>query len=197
MIHKIISTLIPAAILLAVFALPGHSATLTGTLVTGSLTFAGDLSNYFDPGYGFVPATGYLNASGTTVTVSDRDVEFGFDDGSSLISADFSGNLLTVSDLIESSGPTNGFQVSFTDSAFSGQYLNQVADNFPTYSDSIAGDVLTLNYAGGNPTAGQTFAASFTLAPVPEPCAAGLVSLAVLAGLAILVRRQAVRSNKG
>jgi|GEM_PF-1899612 len=179
--HNKISTLLPLAILLSVSVLPG--ATLVGTSVNGSLTFAGDPSNYFDPGYGFVPATGYLNISGTTVEVSDSAVEFGFDDGSSLISANFSDNRLIVNDLIEMSGPTNSFQMIFTDAAFAGQYLTLASDSFPIHDHSVVGDVITLDYAGGNPTMGQTLSASFIVAPVPEPSTFGLLSISVLAAL--------------
>ena len=155
---KKIFTLTPLVIVLSVFAVPGYAG-LVGTSVTGSLTFAGDPSNYFDPGYGFVPATGYLNISGTTVTVSDSAVEFGFNDGASLISADLSDNHLTINDLIEISGPANSFQMSFTDTALAGQYLIPVSDSFPLYGRSAVGDVITLNYPGSNPAAGQTFTA--------------------------------------
>ena len=106
------------------------SASLVGTSVTGSLTFSGDPSNYFNPGYGFVPASGYLNFSGVTVTVSNSAVEFGYDDGASRISADFSDNKVTISDLIELSGPTNGFQMTFTDSAFGGKGLIANSNRF-------------------------------------------------------------------
>ena len=183
------STLLPVAILLSVFALPGN-ATLAGTSVTGSLVFSGDPSNYFDPGYGFVPA-GYLNASGTTVTISDTAVEFGFNDGSSLISADFSDNHLTIGDLIEISGPTNSFQMIFTDTAFTGQYLIPVSDGFPLSDHSVTGDLMTLDYPGGNPSVGQTLTASFTVAPVPEPATAASLAISVLATLAIFFVRAA------
>lgn len=118
---KKLSSIFPVVILLSACALP-CSASLLGTEVTGSLTFTGDPSNYFDPGYGFVPA-GYLNVSGSSVTVSNPAIEFGFDDGSSLISADFLNNKLVLNDVIELSGPTNSFQMVFTDTALFGQPL--------------------------------------------------------------------------
>lgn len=184
------STLLPVGILLFLFAVPGN-ATLVGTSVTGSLTFGGNPSNYFDPGNGFVPTTGYLNASGTTVTISDTAVEFGFDDGSSRISADFSGNNVMISDLIEVAGPTNSFQMIFTDAAFTGQYLIPVFDSFPLSGYSVVGDVMRLNHPGGNPAMGQTLTATFAVTPVPEPATLGSIAIAVLAVLAIFFVRQA------
>ncbi len=147
-------TFLPLALLLAIVVLPAK-ATLVGTSVTGSLTFPSDPSNYFDPGYGFVPATGYLNVSGTTVTVSDSAVEFGCDDYASLISADFSHNQLTIRDLNEIAETNNSFQLMFTDSALNGQYLIPKSDSFPLNGFSLVGDAITLDYPGGNP-AGRT-----------------------------------------
>ena len=182
------STLLSIALLLSAFALPVN-ATLIGSSVDGSLTFGGDPSNYFDPGYGFVPATGYLNISGTTVTVSDSAVEFGFDDGSNRISTNFSGNSVVISDLIETPGTNNGFQSMFADAAFTGQYLIPVSDSFPLSLHSVIGDVMTLDYAGGNPAVGQTLTATFIVTPVPEPSTSGLVAISGLAALGVFFAR--------
>ncbi len=187
--RNIIFLLFPVATLLSVFALPGN-ASLVGTSVTGSLTFAGGPSNYFDPGYGFVPASGYLNSSGTTVTISNSAVEFGYDDGSNLISADFSDNQFTISDRVETGGANNGFEMIFTDSAFSQQSLLRVSDSFPISSYSVAGNVITLDYAGGTPAVGQTLSATFGVSPSPEPSTLGYGSLTVLAGLAVFFARR-------
>lgn len=187
--HIIFTKLLPISILLSVYALPGN-ATLVNTSVTGSLTFAGHASNYFDPGFGFVPATGYLNTSGTTVTISDSAIEFGFDDGGSLITADFSDNQVTVKDLIETPGPTNSFQMMFTDPAFAGQYLLRAADSFPLSGFSLTGNVITFDYAGGNPTTGQTLSATFNVTAVPEPSTLGSLSVAVLAAVAFSFARR-------
>jgi len=178
---------LPLAILLSVCALPGN-ASLVGTSVTGSLTLGGVPSNYFDPGLGFVPA-GYLNASGTTVTISNSALQFGFDDGSSRISANFSDHQLTVSDLIAISGPSNSFQMIFTDTAFTGQYLVPVSDSFPLAGYSVIGDVMTLNYPGGNPAIGQTLSATFAVTPVPEPSTRCFVSISIFAALAFSLAR--------
>jgi hypothetical protein len=181
--HTKLSALLSAAVLLSLLSVPGN-ATLVGTSVTGSITFSGDPSNYFNPGYGFVPA-GYLNVSGTTVTVSDSALEFGYDDGASRISANFSDSSVTISDLIELSGPPNAFRLTFTDTAFAGQHLVAGADSLPLSDYSLVGDVITLDYPGGNPSQGQTLSAIFTITSAPEPATLGLISISALLCLAL------------
>jgi hypothetical protein len=188
-------TLSAVALLLSLWSLPAK-ATLVGTPVTGSLTFSELLSNYFDPGYGFVPATGYLNISSTTVAISGSAVEFGFDDGLSRISADFSATEVTISDLIELSGGTSGFRLTFTDSAFTGKYLIAGSDSLPLSDDSLVGDVITLDYPGGNPTQGQTLTAVFTIASVPEPSVLGLMFVSALLALAFLITLSGGRGSE-
>ena len=178
------SKLLRIATVMSILAIPA-SATLVDSPVSGSLTFDGDPSNYFDPGYGFVPSA-YLNSTGTTVTVSETAIEFGFNDGSSLIAADFFDNRLVVSDLIETPGASNSFRMRFTDAAFAGQYLMPASDSFPLDLHSITGDTIMLDYPGGNPTTGQTLTASFVVAPVPEPSTIGFFSIAAFAGLAVI-----------
>ena len=189
---KKVSLLSSLAILLLTFVVRGQAA-LVGTSVTGSLTFSGDPSNYFDPLLGFVPATGYLNASGTTVMVSNSAVEFGFDDGASIISADFSGNQLTVNDTVEISGPNNSFQMNFMDSAFAGQYLSSISDNFPLSAHSLTGNLVALNYSGGNLSTGESLTAKFAVIPVPEPSMAGLAMLIILASCLFFARKRRIR----
>ena len=169
--------------LLPLVALPGKGA-LAGTSVTGSLTFSGDPSNYFDPGYGFVPSTGYLNTSSTTVAISNSAVEFGYDDGGNRLSADFTDAQLSVNDLVESAGSNLGWQMTFSDPAFAGESLFLVSDSLPLSGYSVTGDLITLNYAGGSVTAGQNLTATFAITSTPEPSTAGAL---VLSGFAALV----------
>jgi hypothetical protein len=103
------------------------------------------------------------------VTVSGSGVEFGFDDDANLISADFSSNHVIISDLTEIQGPVNSFQMTFTDAAFAGPNLILVSDSFPLSDYAVSGDVMTLDYVGGNPTAGRTVTVDFTVAPPPAP----------------------------
>lgn len=72
-------------------------ADLLGTSVSGTLSFPQDPTNWFDPANPFVP-TGFLNVTGTTVVISNPDLEFGFDDGLSAISVDFTGSKLLLKD---------------------------------------------------------------------------------------------------
>lgn len=180
-----LSVFLSSAIFFFAFAVTGHAATLAGTSVTGSLVFSGDpsMTNYFDPINGFaVPGDLNFIGNSTTVAVSDAAVEFGYDDGvANAISADFSDNQLTITDVVEGTGTNVGFSMTFSDSAFLDQYL--IPANSLTLIDSYSrgGDVFTLSSSGGNVTDGETFTDIFNVAPVPEPSTGGFVGLALLA----------------
>ena len=182
------STVLSAVLLSSLGSLPA-CASLVGSSVTGSLTFTGDPSNYFDPNNGFVPAAGYLNATGTTVTVSGSAVEFGYDDGASLISADLGANGLVLSDAIEQSGSTNGFQMSFTDAAFAGLPLVVTGGNLLPADFSISGDTLTVNYAAADVTSGQMLTTTVGLVPTPEPSTFVLTLTSVMVSFAVFAFR--------
>ena len=108
---------------------PVLATTLIGTQVTGALYFAGySPNNYFDPANGLVPA-GYLNVAGPTVTISSNAVEFGYNDGTVVITADFTENQLVVTDHPMLNGNYRPIQMAFTNSAFSS--LSTVSDSFP------------------------------------------------------------------
>jgi hypothetical protein len=151
-----------AAAILFVTSGPVRAATLVGTQVTGSLDFIGYMRNFFDPANGGVPA-GYLNAAGTTVTISSNAVEFGFSDGTATVTADFTGTQLIVTDQPLRTGQFNPMQMVFTDSAFTN--LSAASDSFPNggLSGSLAGAVITLNWSGGNLTNGQSVQAVFNV----------------------------------
>jgi hypothetical protein len=138
------------------------AASLNGTQVTGALYFVGYLPNYFDPANGRVPA-GYLNGAGPTVTIASNAVEFGYNDGTVLITADFTENQLVVTDHPLLSGHYNPIQMTFTNSAFSS--LLSASDSFPYggMTASLSGGVITLNWAGGSVTNGQSMQAAFDL----------------------------------
>lgn len=57
-----------------------HAATLLGTAVTGNLRFNSFSLDYFAPANGGGPP-GYLNSTGTTVSVAEPAVEFGYSGG--------------------------------------------------------------------------------------------------------------------
>jgi hypothetical protein len=141
---------------------PVQATTLVGTQVTGALYFVGYGQNFFDPANGRVPP-GYLNVAGTTVTIATNAVEFGFGDGTDTITADFTGAQLIVTDTPSLAGHYNAIQMVFANSAFSS--LSAVSDEFPSggMSGSLSGGVLTLNWAGGNVTSGESLQAVFTV----------------------------------
>jgi hypothetical protein len=174
---------------LAAVALLGGEARagLIGTQVTGSLTFGGGGTNFFDPANGFVP-TGYLNKTqGTTVTISGSAVEFGFSDGANRDTADFSDVGLTLEDLASTAAGGSSSRYVFTDPAFAGLSLVKLTDTFAGGVDaSLRGTTLTINvpaFSGAGDhvaTFGLTSGASAT---VPEPSTLGLLALGGL-GLA-------------
>jgi hypothetical protein len=145
-------------------------ATLIGTRVTGELYFVGWPQNSFDPANGQVPA-GYLNTAGTTVTISASAVEFGYFDGTVTVTADFSDTQLVVTDHVLLTGAHyNPIQLVFSNTAFSS--LATASDSFPSggMTSTLSGNVITLNWAGGALTNGQTLQAVFNMnAPAAPP----------------------------
>jgi hypothetical protein len=184
--------------------------TLTGTLVTGSLSVNGS-PNYFDPANAnppgnFIPPQ-YLNFEGDTVTISDSAVEFGAagDIGGDivLITSDFLGNQLTLD--LQYSIPANNLATTppvtfeFTDAAFVNFVLAKLSDTFANggLTPTFNGNVLTLDWAGvtlpqsSDPQTGE-YTAVFSLNAVPE-AGTTLLTGAGLAGLlcgAALARRK-------
>ncbi|MBZ5576490.1 MAG: PEP-CTERM sorting domain-containing protein [Acidobacteriia bacterium] len=176
------------AVLTGVFALiasvPGWADQVTGTL-----TFGGGSTNFYDPANGYVPI-GYLNKTqGPTVTVG-AGTEFGFSDGSNTDTADFTGGILTLTDIDLSGAGT--WQQTFTDTAFTGATILKTSDTFAnglTYG--LVGDVLTVNWGGASGP--KTFTATFSITPassgaVPEPSALVLL-LVGLGALGFLANR--------
>ncbi len=165
---------------------------LTGTQVTGSLTFPPGNTNYFDPANGYVPPSGYLNASGTTVTIQAPAVEFGFQDSSNLDLANFSASQFTIEDVVTGvSGGVNGpFTMTFTDSAFLGMTFNKVSDSFPSggLTFAVTGSTITINSAGGVVNANDDYTSTFTVVPEPSTWATAFVGLGLL-GCALRFRR--------
>ena len=137
-------------------------ATLIGTQVTGALYFVGYPQNWFDSANGRVPS-GYLNVAGTTVTIASNAVEFGYAESTAMITADFTGAGLTVTDTPLLSGNYNPIRLVFTNSAFS--TLSTVSDTFPNggMTASLSGDVITLSWAGGVVTSGESLQVVFAV----------------------------------
>ena len=178
-----------AVVCLGLLPLAAQGSGLTGSSVTGSLTFDPNPTNYFDPANGFVPP-GYLNTAGTTVTIQAPAVEFGFNDNVNFDLANFSASQFTIEDVVESSGIDNPFTMTFTDSAFMGMTFNQVSDSFPngglTYA--IAGSTITLTWAGGPTNPNDDYTSTFTVVPEASTWATALVGLGLL-GCALRFRR--------
>jgi hypothetical protein len=157
-------------------------ASLIGTSVTGVMNIGG--TNYFDPTNGFVPVGPENKTSGITVTISNSAVEFGYQDAASAIAADFSGTQLTLTDNVSTANSLIPLTFTFTDTAFSS--LSKVSDTFLNggVSGSIAGDVITITWAGSPATtASQSAVFNVGSSPVPEPAtiATGLLALPTLA----------------
>jgi hypothetical protein len=180
---------------LAAFGVPAQ-AQLLGTTVTGSLVLATVPSvNFYDPNnviFDLVPP-GYDNftANSPTVTI-DANMEFGYNDQASLITADFTDNTLTLTDTV-SAGVDSAWEQTFTDTALSGLTLTNVTDSFGLSSATLSGDVITIDWPGiQDPDALATeFSATFNLtgSTLPEPASLTLLASG-LAGLAALRRRR-------
>jgi len=158
------------------------ASTLLGTQVTGALYFPGYAQNFFDPVNGRVPSA-YLNFTGTTVTISSDAVEFGYSDGTVIITADLTGTQLTVSDTTQTAADFNPIEIVLTDSAFTN--LSAASDSFPNggLAASLSGSVITLNWAGGSLTNGVTVQAVFDLNAPPLP----LLSIQLTSSRAVVI----------
>jgi hypothetical protein len=104
-----------------------------------------------------------LNVAGTTVTISSNAVEFGFADSTAMVTADFNAAQLTVTYQPQFTAHYNPVQLSFTNSAFSS--LSTASDGFPNggMASSLSGNVISLNWAGGDVTNGQNLQAVFNV----------------------------------
>ena len=183
---------------LGLAAAPARAAVLDGTSVTGSLTFNSDPTNNFAPGNGnnYVPA-GYGNSSSDTVTISDTQTEFGYDDGFNRDTTDFTDAGLTIQD-VSANGHNSDTTYSFTDTAFSGGKFLPVSNSFnggTTYS--LTGDTFAFFDPGANDQGTFRAVFSFTPAPgtpaaVPEPSTIAPFALGALGllGLTLRARRR-------
>lgn len=185
-------TRILAIAAVAFFVCRPASAGLIGTSVTGSIMFDGNSTNYFDPAFGYVPP-GYLNTAGTTVTIAEPAIEYGFLDGANQDTANFTASQLIVTDTVFS-GASN-WTMTFTDTAFTGASFSKVSDTFTNggVTGILVGDTITLTWAGTN-SADGLLTATFDVATsaVPEPSSIVLALTAVPLALGYLRCRRAV-----
>jgi hypothetical protein len=169
-------------------------ANLIGTTVTGSLTFAANPANFYDPATGAVPATGYQNSpsnlnSPTVIIVGGN--EFGHRGSFDQDVTSFSDTGFIFTDTVLGSGTfiNNSIGLTFTDTAFRG--VSGISSNFSGLTFGIAGDVITVNIPSATVTAGQVFTASFAVTSTPEPSSVALLAIgaACLAGFRRLLKR--------
>src|SRR5712672_605140 len=152
-----------AALSAALLANSASKADLVGTSVIGGL-FAGDATNLFDPINGHVPA-GFSNTAGTTVTVVNRGIEFGYQDPANTITVDITSSQIIITDVLITNGTNGALTFTLKDSAFSD--ISSVSDNFAGGAFSLVGDTFTFT-TGSFPGPG-TFNAVFNVGAVPEP----------------------------
>lgn len=158
-----------------------------GTDVTGSLTFNGGSTNYFDAANGFVPA-GYGNSGGSTTVTIGTGIEFGFSDTINLYTADFTGSTLTITNEVLSPNVASSLQMIFSDGVFTGFTL---ASNDLGLTYSFSGNTLTIDRAAGESSGVNSTVFNYTTAasPVPEPGTIVLLATGLL-GAAGAVRRR-------
>lgn len=157
-----------AASLLASAPAPAFAGLISAT-VTGAFTIGG--INYFNPANGFVPA-GYGNSSpgsNVNVGISGSITEFGYGDGATdPIFANFTDTQLIISStyLLSISGYLP-WQMTFSSTAFSGQSFSLVSQTYtPGLTASLVGNLITINWAGGSVTNGQTMQATYNIGTV-------------------------------
>jgi hypothetical protein len=143
-----------AVALVATLALPGSAhADNIGLSVFGELIFGGGGLNYFDPGNTVTPVGSLNETQGTTVTVADPAIEFGFEQFVQY-TADFTPTQLIVTTSTDLDGVHFGnWTMRFTSAAFAGQSIVEVSDNFGFggVTPALNGNVVTLTWPGSGP----------------------------------------------
>lgn len=154
-------------------AAPAHAT----EVIAGSLIFGLEPANFYDPKNGFVPP-GYGNESGPSITVPET---FGFADPTATITAVFTSNTLTITELASGTSFLGGWVQTFDATG----NLSDFFLGFKVVSDTFVGGLevnsapsddtnnLTVSWAGDVKAAQQTVVISFSggtsAAVVPEP----------------------------
>ena len=168
------------------------AGTVSGASVTGTINFATNTTNYFDPGNGLVPSD-CLNTIGTTVIVSPTAIEFGAADGANRDTADFTSvNLLVTDVMTDTAAP---WTMTFTSPDFAGLSLVEISDNYPNggVDPSLVGDTITLHWAGSGDSLPGTFSANYQFQAVPEASTAAALAL----GFGLFSFRRTRPRNRG
>ncbi len=139
---------------------------------------------------GFVP-NGFSNKTqGTTVTVAEPAIEFGLADGVNTNTVNITNTTITLTDVIATNGSTTPFLVTLTDTAFAGVTFTQTANTTSSFTYSLTGNTLSLNFAGTN--TGGTYTTTLTAAsPVPEPGSVALLTGIFITGAGFVRKRRA------
>jgi hypothetical protein len=180
-------------------------ADLIGTQVTGYYGAQASYpdNNLFDPGTNVIPPA-YLNSGGTTVTISGTAVEFGAESVAARITADFTGDTLTLT-----AAPL-GLPVVFTTPVVyvftgTGQFtsLATISDNFTDGGliASLNDQIMTFQWSGQTAFT-QPLTATYAIGSAsgaageaPEPATYWLVG-SIFIG-ALITRTESLRQLTG
>jgi hypothetical protein len=170
----------------------GLGLTVSGVLTlytAGDTPFVPSGTNYFDSAFGAVPP-GYGNSNTNGTAVIGSGIEFGVSNGSDLLTGDFTGTTLTVTDTcLNSACGTTPFTIAGYSPYITGYSI--VSDTFP---DAIVDFGNTGGYFPGNAGVMTFFGASnFTGASIvldytsitPPPPAAPALRFASFSRLAV------------
>jgi hypothetical protein len=169
--------------------------------MTGSLTFGGGPTNYYNPANGFVPA-GYSNSTSATVTLAGgTTATFGYDDFIYFDTAAFTTGQLQIEIQPDVFGDFGEISTTWTFTASASGFFTGWTLSSDTFAPALAswsvdgtGRTLTVNWDGTNGGPLSQFDAIFsssTTAPVPGPIVgAGLPGLALAFGGILAWRRR-------
>jgi hypothetical protein len=171
-----------------------QAATVIGSSVTGGLFFpTHPTTNQFDPVNGNVP-DGFSNKlGGTTVTVSEPAIEFGFTDIVNFDTVNITATQIIITDV--RSGPCIScgapFTITLTDTSFS-DGITELSSSFDS-SASLSGSTFTFQSNGT--TQDGTYTAVFDIAAaVPEPSTWAMMILG-FAGIGFMAYRRKLKAT--
>jgi hypothetical protein len=173
-----------------VFFNTASQAAVIGSSVTGGLFFANPTLNQFDPLNNNVP-DGFSNKlSGTTVTVAEPAIEFGFNDTANLDTVNITATQIIITDVRTGSSLSGAsgspFTIILTDTSLS-DGITQLSNSFDSTA-SWSGSTFTFHSNGTSEPA--TYTAVFNIAAaVPEPSTWAMMILG-FAGLGFMAHRR-------